>query len=417
MRDGREAGSEEEVEEEEAVFLSPEWDPTQEDQDQGASPKLRRSARKRKSTAGDGSMVNGSASKKKKKVTPEKMPKVARSPPKTAPAPDQQGQSFEALLLAMENRLAAKIERASEASKEAAQQAKLNCEGLEQLESRVDANEECLMAALRETEARITARVDKQIEDAMASKVKEMVDSQLLAAGFDQNMTAADMSVRSSVRQDAVAGRSYAGAAAEGQKWQQQVQPPSKEDRREVKFNLARRSLRLWPIEEDSREALDAFLVEKLRLDRDFVRQEVGEVAMKRTREPRNKNKNEFVITFETKQVRDAIKAAAPNLANFRESAGMRLHIPDHLQKEFHALMNLSYDLKKKHPGLKRNIKFDEDDGGLFMDFRLNDDNGTEWKRVKPAQAVRANGKRKEGRTRSTNDEELQLLLGEDGSK
>ena len=95
----------------------------------------------------------------------------------------------------------------------------------------------------------------------------------------------------------------------------------------------------------------------------------------------------------------------------------MRLHIPDHLQKEFHALMNLSYDLKKKHPGLKRNIKFDEEDGGLFMDFRLNDDNGTEWKRVKPAQAVRANGKRKEGRTRSTNDEELQLLLGEDGNR
>ena len=69
---------------------------------------------------------------------------------------------------------------------------------------------------------------------------------------------------------------------------------------------------------------------------------------MRRTREPRNKNKHEFIVTFETKQIRDAVKAVAPNLANFRETAGMRLHIPDHLQRDFHALMNLSFDLKKK---------------------------------------------------------------------
>ena len=43
--------------------------------------------------------------------------------------------------MAMEERLSAKIEKASEASREAAQQAKLNSESLEQIESRVDANE------------------------------------------------------------------------------------------------------------------------------------------------------------------------------------------------------------------------------------------------------------------------------------
>ena len=58
------------------------------------------------------------------------------------------------------------------------------------------------------------------------------------------------------------------------------------------------------------------------------------------------------------------------NLALCREEAGMRLNIPDHLKKDFAALMNLSYDLKRKDKDLKRNIKFDEDTLGLFMDIQ-----------------------------------------------
>ena len=132
MQNGRVAESEED----EAVFLSPEWDPVQ-DKDQGASPQLRRSARKRKSTTEEELSKNS----KKKKSSP-KMPKVPRSPASGGqPAQQsQQQQSFEALLLAMENRITAKIEKVGEASREAAQQAKLNCEGLELLEARVDAN-------------------------------------------------------------------------------------------------------------------------------------------------------------------------------------------------------------------------------------------------------------------------------------
>ena len=49
----------------------------------------------------------------------------------------------------------------------------------------------------------------------------------------------------------------------------------------------------------------------------------------------------------ESKQIRDAVKASAANLANHRDTAGMRLHVPDHLQRDFRALMNLSFDLKK----------------------------------------------------------------------
>ena len=74
--------------------------------------------------------------------------------------------------------------------------------------------------------------------------------------------------------------------------------------------------------------------------------------------------------------------------------------------------MNLSYDLKKKHQSLKRNVKFDEEDGGLFMDLRIEE--GSEWKRAKPAQAMEANRRRGTGRRKSINGEELLGLLGED---
>ena len=138
----------------------------------------------------------------------------------------------------------------------------------------------------------------------------------------------------------------------------------------------------------------------------------MGQVVMTRTREPKNKNKDEYIVTFENKHVRDAVKASAANLANHRETAGMRLHVPDHLQKDFQALMNLSFDLKKKHPDLKRNVKFDEEDGGLFMDFKI----GADWKRVKPKQA-RAAVKERRKRTSSLNEEDLRDLLGGDDSE
>ena len=88
----------------------------------------------------------------------------------------------------------------------------------------------------------------------------------------------------------------------------------------------------------------------------------------------------------------------------------MRLHIPDHLQRDFQALMNLSFNFKKKHPGLKRNVKFDEEDCGLFMDLRLSETG--DWKRVKPKQALAAVKARRK-KTQSLNEEELRHLLGD----
>ena len=399
-----EVGARAEDEEEEQVFQSPEWEPSAAVPDQGASPQLRRSTRKRKSTAGDS--ANNGTSSKKKKASPGKMPKTARSPPKPQADRTSPSKSFEALLLAMEGRLTAKMEKASEAAKDAALQAKLNSESLEQLESRVDANEQCLMKALEDTEARIMAKVQDQLQDMVQGKVQDMVSAQLQAAGFDQDLTASDMSVRESAAKTSqpTASTSYAAIASLRKPAMTMV---SRLNKQEEGFHLARRQLRLWPIKEGRKECLEAFLTEKLRMNGDFVREELGSVEISKVKEPRNKNKDEYVITFESKQIRDEVKAAAPNLANHRDSAGMRLQVPAHLQPDFHALMNLSFDLKKRHPGLKRNIKFDEVDLGLFMDLKLNDE--AEWRRIKPDRARAANKRR--SKRRSMEQDEIQELL------
>ena len=85
-------------------------------------------------------------------------------------------------------------------------------------------------------------------------------------------------------------------------------------------------------------------------MDRSFIDEDLGHVQIRKHCDPRSKTKDEVIVEFECKEVRDVIKAQGPNLANFREEAGMRLHLPNHLQKEFKALMGLSFELKKKHP-------------------------------------------------------------------
>ena len=160
--------------------------------------------------------------------------------------------------------------------------------------------------------------------------------------------------------------------------------PKTREERREDKFWECRRTLRIWPVRGDSREDVVDFLAYKLGLDWQFD-DEMGEVVVKKVRDPKRKVEGEVAVTFESKEVRDMVEAQAHNLDKYGEEAGMRLQIPNYLQKDFRVLMNLAYNLKKKHPDLKQNVKFDEDNYGLFMDAQVKKDG--QWKRVRPEQA------------------------------
>ena len=127
-------------------------------------------------------------------------------------------------------------------------------------------------------------------------------------------------------------------------------------------------------------------------MDSGFVG-DMGSVKIRRVVERKPKYANEVIVTFEEKSVRDAVKAQAHRLAEHREEAGMRLHIPDHLQKSFRALMSLSYDLKKRNPSLKRSVKFDEEKMDLFMDIQTKTDGG--WRRIESDMAVGLMAKRR----------------------
>ena len=166
---------------------------------------------------------------------------------------------IEQLLLAMESRLAAKIEKTNEAATQASNLAKKTNEALEDLELRVEANEVGVREEIRETIK------EDRIIDQVRGQVKTMVDDQLRSAGYDQDLSAGDLTLRSSVVQRTETGggstlaRSYAETAGE---------PPSslrssgadlaasKEERREEKFWRARRSLRMRPVCTANREGV-----------------------------------------------------------------------------------------------------------------------------------------------------------------
>ena len=346
------------------------------------------------------------------------MPKVARTPPKPAEEggnregkekdkeKDQSHQeSFAAMLIAMEERLSSKLDANKRAVNEAVKMSKLNSDTLDALEEKVDATDEILKETLARVEAqeeRVLARVESQ--------VKELVREQLKEAGFDSQLSAGDLP---SI-QEGQSGTTYAAAAS---KSATSVLSRSSNDsnmdgerRRENKFWQCRRSLRLWPIKRVDVTGVKEFLMEKLDMDERFVEHDMGPVVVRRSVERKQKNKDEVCVEFENKQIRDLIKAQGPNLAKHREEAGMRLQIPDGLQKDFKALMALAYDLKQTHKELKRNVKFDEENLGLFMDVQTEKD-GT-WKRIRPHQAYKTLKTRRNG-PEEMEEDEIKSLLGE----
>lgn len=166
----------------------------------------------------------------------------------------------------------------------------------------------------------------------------------------------------------------------------------------------------MWPIVGSDRCGVVKFLEDKLKMNKAFVEEEMGEITVTRVRDPKSKIKDEVVVVFETKQLRDAVRAKAANLPNFGQEAGMRLELPDHLQKSFKMLMNLAFDLKQKNSDLRRNIKFDEEDLNLYMDVQLEREG--HWKRFKRDQAKELAKNRKRRGPEQFDTDELRSPVG-----
>ena len=120
-------------------------------------------------------------------------------------------------------------------------------------------------------------------------------------------------------------------------------------------------------------------------------------------------------MVFSTVEVRDIVKRAAKELAGAQD-AGIRLEVPNYLKPSLQALEAVSYHLKKKHTGIKRSIKFCDDDLDLVLDFNVDPSGDGAWKRVSAAQAKAMKPKLSSGssgRTSELTNDELEGMLGD----
>ena len=167
----------------------------------------------------------------------------------------------------------------------------------------------------------------------------------------------------------------------------------------------------MWPIEgPDLKKSLQNFLSGRLRISGSALA-DMGNISIKKVfAGPKAKIQNEIVAVFATAEIRDTIRRAAKELAG-DPLAGIRLEIPGHLQSSLKPLEAVSFALKKKHPGLRRNVKFDDSVMDLVLDFSVDPDGGAPWRKLRPSQALAVRSKMKGGDGDEVGEEELETML------
>ena len=145
------------------------------------------------------------------------------------------------------------------------------------------------------------------------------------------------------------------------------------------KYWLARSSLRCWPVQgEDLVAAAVLFIRSTLRCPESEIA--AGDITVKSVPlRPGADAKSEVNVYFDSIMQRDRVKALARNLMG-NNQAGVQLKPPDHLRSHYQTLQSLAFHIKRKHPGLRRSLKFTDHDMDLVMDFRLNED--SDWRTV-----------------------------------
>ena len=165
---------------------------------------------------------------------------------------------------------------------------------------------------------------------------------------------------------------------------------------RSHQYEVARRSVRIWPIPSAEPDEMWAevgdFLHVTLAIPETDLRQEDIE-SIKRVRDPiaAGNVRDEVLLTFFDSKARDLVLVSSTNLAKFvdddgRPTAGTRLEIPPELMDTFRLLSRFGTRLRARHgEGTKRHIKFDDFNASLFCNIKLPGD--TTWTKVSPQMA------------------------------
>ena len=155
-------------------------------------------------------------------------------------------------------------------------------------------------------------------------------------------------------------------------------------------YNIARRSIRLWPIsgetELEIKEEVLAFLTSALGFPLSRLDGLAG-VGIRRTNQLRNSPiYDEVSVSFPDTYLRDEIMSRGSRLSGFvddsgRPTAGMRMEIPPHLESHFKLLREISFSLRSNHGrGTRTYVKFDDDAMDLFLEVRLQGERS--WTRI-----------------------------------
>ena len=160
-------------------------------------------------------------------------------------------------------------------------------------------------------------------------------------------------------------------------------------------YQAARRSIRLWPIQGDTEDAIwqgvGDFLHETLAMGEDEIGQEDIESIARPVGGRDLVDRREVIVKFYDKQKRDRVVLSSPSLASKidregRPTAGIRLEVPRELDDTFRLLHRFGTRLRARHGvGTKRHIKFDDFSGSLFANIKLPGD--TAWTKITPAMA------------------------------
>lgn len=191
--------------------------------------------------------------------------------------------------------------------------------------------------------------------------------------------------------------------------------PATRSDRQQAAYNYCRRSLKIWPIvgDGDLLDAVKNFLSTKLKFSDDRIGL-LGHIEASRAQGRAARERNEAIVTFETRVERDCVKGAGINLAGQSE-VGMSIHVPGHLMDNLVALNGVGYGIKQKQHGVKRAIKFDDINQDIYMDICIDG----QWKKITPTKArqVAKQMPAIRGASASLSLEDLSGLVGNSGTE
>lgn len=141
----------------------------------------------------------------------------------------------------------------------------------------------------------------------------------------------------------------------------------------------------MWPIKgNEMGKTAKIFLQSKLKIT-GLAFESLGKMDVRRTKETNVKYPDEVVIIFQTKEARDAVKAAGKHLAN-EVQCGIRINVPTFMLEDYRLLASVGYMLKSTQTDVRRAIKYNDTSRNLILDVRIDN----EWRRVTAAEAREA---------------------------